>query len=103
MNTDEVYVSQREESSKITIQATGATSWRRADVKYRKNEAFVDVIESVNLLMSGKGGQAFLKYSSQTKALIPHAARHSFAGRRGWSDSHARILDRYARVQIWIE
>ncbi|KAL7005748.1 clathrin associated protein complex medium subunit [Cystobasidiomycetes sp. EMM_F5] len=45
----------REESSKITIQATGATSWRRADVKYRKNEAFVDVIESVNLLMSGKG------------------------------------------------
>ncbi|KAN0065260.1 clathrin associated protein complex medium subunit [Thecaphora frezii] len=45
----------REESSKITIQATGATSWRRADVKYRKNEAFVDVIETVNLLMSSKG------------------------------------------------
>lgn len=45
----------REESSKITIQATGATSWRRGDVKYRKNEAFVDVIETVNLLMSSKG------------------------------------------------
>ncbi|CAD6897327.1 unnamed protein product [Tilletia controversa] len=45
----------REESSKITIQATGATSWRRADVKYRKNEAFMDVIETVNLLMSSKG------------------------------------------------
>lgn len=45
----------REDSSKITIQATGATSWRRADVKYRKNEAFVDVIESVNLLMSKEG------------------------------------------------
>jgi len=45
----------REDSSKITIQATGATSWRRPDVKYRKNEAFVDVIESVNLLMSSKG------------------------------------------------
>ena len=46
----------REDSSKITIQATGATSWRRSDVKYRKNEAFVDVIETVNLLMSKEGG-----------------------------------------------
>lgn len=45
----------REDSAKITIQATGATSWRRADVKYRKNEAFVDVVENVNLLMSTKG------------------------------------------------
>lgn len=44
-----------QDSSKITIQATGATSWRRSDIKYRKNEAFVDVIESVNLLMSQKG------------------------------------------------
>ena len=41
-----------EDSSKITMQATGALSWRRSDVKYRKNEAFVDVIEDVNLLMS---------------------------------------------------
>ncbi|KAF9532768.1 Mu homology domain-containing protein [Crepidotus variabilis] len=44
-----------EESSKITTQATGAISWRRADVRYKKNEAFVDVIENVNLSMSAKG------------------------------------------------
>ncbi|KAJ3332539.1 hypothetical protein HDU76_013915 [Blyttiomyces sp. JEL0837] len=44
-----------EEGSKIAIQATGAVAWRRPDLKYRKNEAFVDVIESVNLLMSSKG------------------------------------------------
>ena len=31
-----------------------ATSWRRADVKY-KNDAFVDVVESVNLSTSAKG------------------------------------------------
>lgn len=30
-------------------------SWRRSDIKYRKNEAFVDVIEDVNLLMSATG------------------------------------------------
>jgi AP-2 complex subunit mu-1 len=45
----------QEDSSKITMQATGALSWRRSDIKYRKNEAFVDVIEDVNLLMSATG------------------------------------------------
>src|ERR1700712_5145514 len=44
-----------EDSSKITMQATGALSWRKSDVKYRKNEAFVDVIEDVNLLVSATG------------------------------------------------
>ncbi|KAK6428081.1 clathrin associated protein complex medium subunit [Oleoguttula sp. CCFEE 5521] len=44
-----------EDSSKITMQATGALSWRRDNIKYRKNEAFVDVIEDVNLLVSATG------------------------------------------------
>jgi AP-2 complex subunit mu-1 len=44
-----------EDSAKITMQATGALSWRRADVKYRRNEAFVDVIEDVNLLLAATG------------------------------------------------
>lgn len=44
-----------EDSSKITMQATGALSWRRDGIKYRKNEAFVDVIEDVNLLVSASG------------------------------------------------
>ncbi|KAK4501504.1 hypothetical protein PRZ48_007313 [Zasmidium cellare] len=44
-----------EESSRITMQATGALSWRRDNIKYRKNEAFVDVIEDVNLLVSASG------------------------------------------------
>jgi AP-2 complex subunit mu-1 len=44
-----------EDLAKITIQATGAISWRRDDIKYKKNEAFIDVIESVNLLLSVQG------------------------------------------------
>ena len=52
----------QEESSKITTQATGAINWRRADVRYKKNEAFVDVIENVNLNMSAKG--EFVKLST---------------------------------------
>ncbi|KAF9282518.1 hypothetical protein BGZ68_005929 [Mortierella alpina] len=45
----------KEDSSKITTQATGAISWRRSDIKYKKNEAFLDVIEAVNLLLSAQG------------------------------------------------
>lgn len=44
-----------DKSSQITMQATGAISWRRSDVKYRKNEVFVDVFEDVNLLISASG------------------------------------------------
>ncbi|XP_058887426.1 AP-1 complex subunit mu-1-like isoform X2 [Acipenser ruthenus] len=34
---------------------TNAVSWRSEGIKYRKNEVFMDVIESVNLLVSASG------------------------------------------------
>ncbi|XP_032802407.1 AP-1 complex subunit mu-1-like [Petromyzon marinus] len=34
---------------------TNAVSWRSEGIKYRKNEVFLDVIESVNLLVSATG------------------------------------------------
>jgi AP-2 complex subunit mu-1 len=59
ITTDEIISAQKGvsdvDASKIAIQATGAVSWRRPDIKYRKNEAFVDVIESINLIVSSKG------------------------------------------------
>lgn len=39
----------------ITSKLTGAVSWRADNLKYRKNELFLDVVESVNMLMSSKG------------------------------------------------
>jgi len=42
-------------SSGVTIQATGAISWRKDGIKYRKNELFIDVVENCNLMMSSKG------------------------------------------------
>lgn len=48
-------ISSGDNSSKITMQATGSVSWRRPDVKYRKNEVYVDIMEDVNLLMSATG------------------------------------------------
>lgn len=94
----------REDSAKITIQATGATSWRRADVKYRKNEAFVDVVENVNLLMSSKGeqsGQLLVATGHSDAALDPWANRNRLESGRRWTNPDASILDRYARMQVW--
>ncbi|KAK2181319.1 hypothetical protein NP493_403g01033 [Ridgeia piscesae] len=45
----------KEETSQITSQVTGQISWRREGIKYRRNELFLDVLESVNLLMSPQG------------------------------------------------
>ena len=42
---------------------TGQIGWRREGIKYRRNELFLDVLESVNLLMSpqGQSSQGHLK------------------------------------------
>ncbi|CAG8567514.1 2286_t:CDS:2 [Ambispora gerdemannii] len=53
------YITQ--ESHKLEIQVrppmavTNAVSWRSENIKYRKNEVFLDVIESVNLLVNANG------------------------------------------------
>jgi AP-2 complex subunit mu-1 len=44
-----------EDSSKVTIQATGAITWRREGIHYRKNEVYLDAVEQVHALFSNKG------------------------------------------------
>lgn len=39
------------EQTKPPMAVTNAVSWRSEGIKYRKNEVFLDVIESVNLLV----------------------------------------------------
>ncbi len=34
---------------------TGAVGWRTDNIKYKKNEVFLDIVEQVNMLMSSKG------------------------------------------------
>lgn len=53
------YITQ--ESYRLEVQArppiavTNAVSWRSEGIRYRKNEVFLDVVESVNLLVSSTG------------------------------------------------
>jgi len=37
------------------VQATGAISWRAEGIRYKRNEVFIDIIESVNVLLSSRG------------------------------------------------
>ncbi|KUF82315.1 hypothetical protein AM588_10000911 [Phytophthora nicotianae] len=41
--------------SQLTSQITGAIDWRREGIRYKRNEVYLDVFESVNLLMSSNG------------------------------------------------
>jgi Adaptor complexes medium subunit family len=52
-------------------------SYRRNDIKYRRNEAFVDVIENVNFLMSATG---ILSSSEQTKLISGTPLRADVSG-----------------------
>ena len=65
------------EAANATLQVTGAVGWRKEGLRYKKNEVFLDVIETVSMLMStqarsnaseeGQGGsqQVRSKHSSQ--------------------------------------
>eukprot|EP00074_Homo_sapiens_P110510 XP_024307071.1 AP-1 complex subunit mu-2 isoform X1 [Homo sapiens] len=41
--------------SRVPPTVTNAVSWRSEGIKYKKNEVFIDVIESVNLLVNANG------------------------------------------------
>lgn len=60
----------KEEQSQITSQVTGQIGWRREGIKYRRNELFLDVLESVNLLMSPQGKTALTEVSGLCASVI---------------------------------
>ncbi|XP_032419371.1 AP-1 complex subunit mu-2 [Xiphophorus hellerii] len=41
--------------SKVPTTVTNAVSWRSEGIKYKKNEVFIDVIESINVLVNANG------------------------------------------------
>jgi AP-2 complex subunit mu-1 len=43
------------EPEQLTKQITGAIDWRREGIRYKKNEVYIDVLESVNLLIGTTG------------------------------------------------
>ena len=57
-----------------TLQVTGAVSWRREGIKYKKNEVFLDLVEQVNLLMSSNG-----EWSLQADARCPRNVYQGYA------------------------
>ncbi|CAJ0578272.1 unnamed protein product, partial [Mesorhabditis spiculigera] len=58
-NILQLYITQEyhklEKAPRPPMAVTNAVSWRSEGIKYRKNEVFLDVIESVNMLASANG------------------------------------------------
>ena len=46
------YHHSKNELMAIMAQTTGAVSWRASDIIHKKNEVFLDMIESINVLIS---------------------------------------------------
>lgn len=65
VNLLKTYITQESVRSKIkedsqkaketSMQVTGSVGWRPQSVKYKKNEVYLDVVESMNILMSSQG------------------------------------------------
>lgn len=61
----------RDDARQITTQATHATPWRRSDVKYKKNECYLDVIETLSVVLEqGKVVRADVEGQIRMKALL---------------------------------
>ncbi|EPR64112.1 adaptor complexes medium subunit family protein [Toxoplasma gondii GAB2-2007-GAL-DOM2] len=87
-------------SKQITSQVTGACSWRAPGIRYRRNEVFIDVIESVDVLLSQNGvvlrsdvngevvvnsqlsGMPECKFGLNDRLPIDQTEPHGAAGRR---------------------
>ena len=67
------------EDRKMTSAITGARDWRREGIVHKKNEVFIDVLESVNLLLSNTGTvlRNDVTGAVMMKALLSGACRSS--------------------------
>jgi AP-2 complex subunit mu-1 len=44
-----------EPAANATLQVTGAVSWRKEGLRYKRNELYLDIIEQVNVLVASSG------------------------------------------------
>lgn len=44
-----------EKLKQLTMQATSANAWRREGIYYKKNNIYIDVVETTNVVFSSKG------------------------------------------------
>lgn len=96
------------ESRNTTMQVTGAVSWRREGLQYKKNEVYLDIVETVNVLMTAKGTvlrsdvtgrvlmKCYLSVRSVCKAVAmpPLRSPVSHTGHAGAEDRPERPPDR---------
>lgn len=53
--------------TKVPTTVTNAVSWRSEGIRYKKNEVFIDVIESINVLVRPHGHCLQILHLKKTK------------------------------------
>lgn len=89
---------------------TNAVSWRSEGIRYRKNEVFLDVVESVNLLVRREepfpARRRTVAYSSVPCGVCPctgQRERQRRSQRDSWSDQDEVLPERNARTAAGLE
>lgn len=117
------YITQ--ESYKLEVQVrppiavTNAVSWRSEGIRYRKNEVFLDVIESVNLLVNANGnvvrseilgavkmkcylsGMPELRLGLNDKVMFESTGRSMSYSMSWWSCAHVVLQTHEERRSRW--
>ena len=75
---------------------TGAVSWRSEGIAYRKNEVFLDVVESVNLLVAANGTPIRSEIIGQLKMRSCVCCCHRLVPT---SDLFSQIFERHAGAE----
>lgn len=81
---------------------TNAVSWRSDGIKYRKNEVFLDVIESVNMLVRFDAKMAFSRFN-ENFLFKGERLRNGAPQRDHWIDPHASSAEWNARTSTRLE
>ncbi|XP_018110194.2 AP-1 complex subunit mu-2-like [Xenopus laevis] len=84
--------------SRVPTTVTNAVSWRSEGIKHKKNEVFIDVIESVNILVNSNGSvlrseivgsvklKVFLTGMPELRLGLNDRVLFELSGREFWGD-----------------
>lgn len=88
-------------ASTVPAVVTNAVSWRPEGIKYRRNELFIDVIESVNLSVNSKGAILQNEVSGCVKMKVHLSAMPQL--RLGLSDKILRAINSSGQDSVGFE
>uniref|UniRef100_A0A8C2AW63 Adaptor related protein complex 1 subunit mu 2 n=1 Tax=Cyprinus carpio TaxID=7962 RepID=A0A8C2AW63_CYPCA len=104
--------------TKVPTTVTNAVSWRSEGIRYKKNEVFIDVIESINVLVSDRSSEQLFSWRDKGKTVTMEDVKFhqcvrlsrfesdrtiSFIPPDGESELMSYRINTHVKPLIWIE